>query len=309
MMTSFSGICGVCCNSNKRLSTFLFNISLIIFLFILVSVILFYKYPPISLTNRPDALGHPNDVAGSAGLGLILITLGISAWRWRWAYYLLIPAFLVEWLFLILARSRVALASTVFTLLLALVIFKKRAILSFSILLISIIGTGIISTSGINPIQKSISDYIMRGQEVEEFLSGSGRLDLWSQGIKNFLDSPFLGNGYYAITPTGFGNVGREERPIGAHNIFIHVLTGTGLIGTLLFACGILWPLSNISRVAFAHNQKEKRIAIFILIFFVWFFLEGLFELSFLGPIRISVLLFYMLFGIAVSLKDSRYIF
>jgi O-antigen ligase len=305
MLILFSGICGTCCNSNERFSALLLNISLIIFIFVLLSVILYYKYPSsgVGLTNRPDALGHPNDVAGSAGLGIILIAIGISAFHWRWAYYILIPAVIVEGLFLYIAQSRVALAGTFVAFALTFVIFQKRIILSLSIFVVCSIVIGIISFSVLDPILSFIGSYILRDQEVTEFLNASGRLELWSKGITFFTDSPLLGNGYYAFSPTGVVDVGLEARPIGAHNLVLHVLTGTGLIGAVLLGWGLLRLFVNIARVAFTPNHSGRNNALIILIVFVWFFLIGFFELSFLGPIRISTLIFFILIGIGATVN------
>lgn len=295
-------VSGLSCNNTQRISRLFLHLSLAIFTISFISLILFYTLPSLGaggLSDRPVAIGHPNDVAASAGIGIVILVLSTSLFRWRWAYVLMLPALAVEGLFLAVAKSRVALLATAVGIIASFFFFRKRAFVAFVIMLFSLIAAGLISTGLWDDMNNSISAYMLRGQDKKEVLNISGRVEVWEKGFGFFWESPLLGNGYYAFSPTGVVEVGREERPFGAHNIILHVFTGTGIIGMFLFALALCFPLINSLR-GLTYDFTGRNTSIMVLILFLFFSIEGLFELSFLGPIRPLVLVFFTVLGIAI---------
>jgi O-antigen ligase len=83
-----------------------------------------------------------------------------------------------------------------------------------------------LANSGIGPIE-----FLFRGQDVDAFLSMTGRMDLWAEMVPAFFEKPFLGYGYQVARIIGI-----EVAPWAgeAHNALIQSLIDVGLIGTLL---------------------------------------------------------------------------
>lgn len=94
------------------------------------------------------------------------------------------------------------------------------------------------------------------------------RLHLWQQAIEAWLSAPLFGIGwgeyaYYLYeNPTGFG----MDR--NAHNIILHFLAETGLVGTILLMFGVYfainfrnlsnnWPFFGIIGVQLIHSMTE----------------------------------------------------
>jgi O-antigen ligase len=93
------------------------------------------------------------------------------------------------------------------------------------------------------------------------------------------------------------------ERWQTAHNTYLHVLTGTGLMGFFLMAWALLQMLHPM--IAYARQEGPRRkLAIFVLLLAVWYLALGCFELSFAGPVDPEVVLFFCTLGIAAGLVD-----
>ena len=103
------------------------------------------------------------------------------------------------------------------------------------------------------------------------------------------------------MTDTGTMYVWGAERWQTAHNTYLHVLTGTGLIGFFLMAWGLIYVLHSV--IAYARPPGPRRkVALFVLLLAVWYLALGCFELSFAGPVDPEVVLFFCTLGIAAGL-------
>lgn len=67
------------------------------------------------------------------------------------------------------------------------------------------------------------------------FATGSGRTVLWTEAIKNFMEAPFLGAGFYAGLGSYSGISGVSFLPDMAHNTFIEILSACGICGILTY--------------------------------------------------------------------------
>ncbi|HDR8072373.1 TPA: O-antigen ligase family protein [Bacillus cereus] len=87
---------------------------------------------------------------------------------------------------------------------------------------------------------------------------GSGRLDLWEQGLQLFKENPLLGIGSYNFSMYHFFLYGSQMY---VHNTFLEVLSETGILGTFFYALSILLLLFEIIRLL----MKNKKTAFLFL--------------------------------------------
>jgi O-antigen ligase len=100
-------------------------------------------------------------------------------------------------------------------------------------------------------------------------------------------------------TSTGKLWQGGELRDYTAHNIFLHVLAGTGLIGLVLFLWGVLRLLQpSLRGVAAGH---DRRFAFLTIIFAAYGMLAGLLGDSIVGPIDPTSVAIFTVIGVGTG--------
>ena len=286
------------------LSSLALNLVLIVFVVVSASLALFLLDPSggiESQVQRPFNLGHPNDIAASSGLCLLILMLVNLLWKWRWPAFLNLPVALVCGVFLLIAQSRTALFAFATCLLVVFILFRRRPGMLLGLVAAALIGVFTLSAGFGDRLIEETRSYVLRGQERPDFLAASGRVELWQEALGNFWEAPFQGFGYYVLTPRGYTEFAGADKPtFGAHNLLLHVLTGTGLIGLTLF----LWfvvklILPHFLFVGLAGEQRKPSalVAVIMLLFFT----IGLFEVSFLSAMRPSVVIFFSTLGIGVA--------
>ena len=83
-------------------------------------------------------------------------------------------------------------------------------------------------------IEPFVTDYLSRGTALDA-LSESGRPELFRQAFREFLSSPFVGIGIGEFGRSGALAVSAVAENSYPHNIFFEILSGTGLVGVVLF--------------------------------------------------------------------------
>src|SRR5260370_11025996 len=177
---------------------------------------------------------------------------------------------------------------------------QKRKIVVLAAAAVGIIAALLPYSQAVSKLPATVSSYVMRGQGAADAFTVSGRTEVWDIAIKSFLESPLFGHGYYSMTSTGKMYVWGAERWQTAHNIYLHVLTGTGVIGFFL----LVWALIYVLRPMIAYARRrgpERRVAIFVLLLAAWYLALGCFELSFSGPVDPEVVLFFIILGISAG--------
>jgi O-antigen ligase len=126
----------------------------------------------------------------------------------------------------------------------------------------------------------------LKGQRVQKGDSSiTGRAYLYKVGLKNFLNSPIIGNGLSSFDDTDLG-IGKISRRIGAyaHSNLIEVLASSGVIGLILYY-SIYWTC--ISRLLyqfkFGLNTHLKSIWYLALTFIVVMMTYELFSVTYHG--------------------------
>ena len=300
MCVMLAAASGIYFSDERYYSVFFKHLSIIILLFSAISLYLFYKFPSAEGwedSGRPFGFATANLAAQISGLGLIILFVFSILWEMKWSRLLLIPGVAIEGWFLIKLGSRIALLATAVIVIGSLLFIRKRQYLAGMFFLLGIMGTLLICFGWFENIISSAGTYIMRSQTRDELLTGTGRIEVWQKYFAFFRISPLIGNGYFTLVPMAADKSGQM---VGAHNIFLGVLSGTGLIGGLLFAWGILSPLAAVWR-RLRINPAERRLAILILVSMVWFFATSQTETTLLGPISPVTIGFYVILGVAAG--------
>jgi len=108
-----------------------------------------------------------------------------------------------------------------------------------------------------------ISRFFLRGQQEAQFLGLSGRLILWQWAWESFQNHPLFGVGFGIgsryMFAQGTGGFGADISS--AHNGFLEVLLGTGLMGFAFWLPSLLWGV----RLAVAGYLAGQRLDVCIL--------------------------------------------
>lgn len=91
----------------------------------------------------------------------------------------------------------------------------------------------------------------------ENLKTGSGRLALWKEGIKNFLSNPLFGIGFYGgdISAWDYGAAGMEFIPRMYHNTFVQLAASCGLVGLLAYIAHRTQTV-----ISFFNNPSHERL-------------------------------------------------
>ena len=87
---------------------------------------------------------------------------------------------------------------------------------------------------------------------------------------------------------------------LNAHNAFLSVLSGTGLIGMALFVWGV-WRLLSPQYSSMQGSGFVRKRAVYVFFTMMWCFGVGMLELSFLDSVGVPSVVAYMMFGIAAG--------
>jgi O-antigen ligase len=263
-------------------------------------IIFLFNWDLIRTGQRPTNYMQPNNMAGIASIGLLTLLLSRFFWNWTWTRKLMWPCGLLCGFMVFVAQSRSCLIVTALIAVPLLWKMQKRALVVIGAAAIGIIAALLPYSQWISKLPDTMSSYVMRGQKVEDAYTVSGRTEVWDIAIKSFRETPLFGHGYYSMTSTGKMYVWGAERWQTAHNVYLHVLTGTGLIGFFL----LLWALFHVLQPMIGYARRrgpERRVAIFVLLLAGWYLALGCFELSFTGPVDPEVVLFFMILGISAG--------
>jgi len=290
-----SGVAGLLCLDTEDYKRVFFHITL---LATVISLFLIVANFQMILQGRPRDFMHPNDMAKNAGAGLILFTFSYLLWRWPWTQRMLLPTGVITSFLVYGARSRTA--SILVPLVLMSVCFRLRRVKTVVALfaLFGLFALIMPYSAVIEHVPDSIAAYMARGQSAQDLKEFSGRTEMWSIAWSSFLDSPLFGHGYYVMTSTGFFKVWLAMRFETAHNAFLHVITGLGVIGTSF----LLWMLGlSVGPCLGSIRDTSRGIEFVALTMITWYCAMGMFELSFFGPVDTAVVLFFVLLGIGAT--------
>ena len=251
-----------------------------------------------------DGVVHPTAAAANSSLGLLV---AVSCWlvqRYQWAGRLAFAAICIHGTVLFLASSRTALGMTLITIPLLVVISgdnRRRAWIGMGMAAVALVmllvdpGFRLFSTS-----ENVGLSYVTRGQSLTQLQKFSGREEMWSKVWDEYLESPVKGHGYFLTSSTGEMEVWDMKANHSAHNIYLQVVSGTGVIGLTLFLIAMATLLKRFLTLR-NGDAAARRMFQMLLVVMVWFFGWSLLSASFMGPVRSESVCFYTFLGLGIG--------
>jgi O-antigen ligase len=247
---------------------------------------------------------HPTNASSSAGLGLVLIVSSRLIFAWRWTYWLIWPSIVAHCGALYLAHNRASIVIT--TLVVGGIVLLKSSIgWRWLLLTAGSLACAIYVTIDpgyllISQGAAEITQYMTRDQSVQQLAALSGREEMWTTMWESFLRSPLIGHGYFVSSESGLLYVWYVWANWTAHNFWLQVLVGTGLIGGALIAWALI---SYAARLVRARGKgvglhRLTRIGIAVLI---WQTCWGLTNESFAGPLQAESIVFFVVLGLVTG--------
>ena len=160
-----------------------------------------------SLTKNASGIFHSTNAGATASLGIVLIVAARLLWDVSWTRRWLIPVVLVQLSVLLIAGNRLSIIMAAVTVSLTLAAYASRPALAGAILAMVMIAAGYIVLDPGLRLVEDLGEFVglaaRQGQSGDELSSLSGRSEMWNKMWMSFLDSPFIGHGYFVTTRTG----------------------------------------------------------------------------------------------------------
>ncbi|MBC8871106.1 MAG: O-antigen ligase family protein [Planctomycetes bacterium] len=295
---------GLFCRGAEKTSAVLCSLSVALLAFGVVVLIANLAFPEIGgLSREAPGIVHPTTAGSAASLGIVVLVACRLLWGWKWTRVLLAPGVVVHILLLLIAANRVSLFLTVLLGCALFCVFASRLLVSLFIVVASVAAAVYITSDPgwqlAGSAMGGTTTYVTRGQDAD--LSDlSGRREMWEAMWESYLRSPWIGHGYFVSSRTGEIYVWYRWTNWTAHNLWLQALVSTGLVGAGLLACGLGFPFLRLlgTRRAEPHIGKVLSLVLFVV---GWYFVWGLFNASFLGPIEPESVAFFTILGIAIG--------
>jgi O-antigen ligase len=246
-------------------------------------------------------LAHPTTVGGTASLGIVLLLAARLIWKWSWATWLILPGVLIHGSAMMQAHNRTAMIATIVTVAVLLVAYSNRLVLAIVGLVVSV---SLLLFAVLDPSWQWLissveggGEFFSREQSWEQLAAFSGRQELWTLIWESFLESPWIGHGYFVTTRAGIIDVWGRSFNANAHNIVLQALASTGVIGAAIFLWGMARPCGfALSRLQ-GNCEVARRCGLFLLIGF-WLAIWGQCDVAMLGPVTPYVIVFFVALGL-----------
>jgi O-antigen ligase len=261
-------------------------------------------FPEIGgLTRDAPGIIHPTTAGSAASLGIVVLVASRLVWGWKWTRMLLAPGLVVHLLLLLIAANRVSLFLTALIGCVLFCVFASRLLVSLFVVAVSIAGAAYITCDPGWTLAGSAlgntTTYVKRGQDAD-FSDFSGRREMWAAIWDSYCQSPLVGHGYFVSSATGEIYVWYQWTNWTAHNVVLQALVTTGLVGAVLLAFGIGYPVFRLSRSR-SGDRHASNVFCLVLVVGGWFGVWGLFNASLIGPIDPESVVFFTILGIAVG--------
>ncbi len=296
-------VTAVLCSSEEYLESILRNLFLTA---LVISVaILVLDFHAIIAGERPAGYMHPNTLGAVSSTGSVVLIGSRLLWNWRWTQSCWWPGLAICLAALYVSRSRSSLLATFIVLTILFVVRRQMLFLTATVAAAGILIAMFPYVDAINHVPDHIGSYILRGQTSQDLMGGSGRDELWAIALQSFKDAPWFGHGYFTITSSGSLFVWNKQQFQTAHNLALHLLTGTGIFGTVLFIWGIGAGLKPCFE-KWRGMSRDRAVEFLGLLILIWFLVLGIFEISILGPLDPAVVLFFVALGTVVGNSVTR---
>jgi O-antigen ligase len=149
---------------------------------------------------------------------------------------------------LVLAQGRTSLLSSFLAVIfMAFFVKEMRPFRHVALGLAVLLVIAFVLTGSVGDWVDNLEEYMRRGVDDESLSTLSGRTHAWSVSWDLFLESPFIGYGFYAS----------GKALLAPHNAYFTVLLNGGLLGFLPWVAGIIGGLWAISRRVFERSWRE----------------------------------------------------
>lgn len=184
------------------------------------------RMPTVAEMPMPISSGVARFAAVPGVLSFVFIWFGKGWKRFLW----LVPMLFFGWIVYFM-QSRGAVIGFAFVVAFEMLFLggKKRIVAVFFVV---VFGGALLSSVIPGQWSKDVSDYMKRGQSMEEFRSMTGRTYVWKRGWQEILAAPVIGRGFQADRA-----IIKEH----IHNTYLYALMTAGFIGGVLFVIGLIW--------------------------------------------------------------------
>lgn len=146
-----------------------------------------------------------------------------------------------------------------------------------------------------------VAEFVLRGQSAEEFLTLTGRIELWRHAYAVILDRPLFGHGYQAARIIGLRFAAWAGE---AHNAVVQTLLDFGVLGILLLFLPVLWAIGNGFRMGRSEDPRERLILPTVFGLLLFLVVNSVGAASFAGSPGVEALLLFL--GIRVLCARPR---
>jgi hypothetical protein len=255
------------------------------------------------LTREGRGLMHATNGAATASIGCVLLFAARWVFGWKWGRRLFWPALVVFGATLIVAQNRTAvgLTSAIMLGLAACIAPATRA------LVMAVVGIGgsiylvlDLQFGTTDAIFDTLATYLARGQTTVQLAALSGREEMWTKMWNSFLESPWIGHGWFVSSAQGKMKVWYLWTNWTAHNFWLQVLVSTGVVGAALMVWALLNPIFRLLR-AWDRGDINWRFAVFVGSIFAWQTGWGINNESFVGPLQPESVVFFVILGLVIG--------
>jgi O-antigen ligase len=205
---------------------------------------------------------HPVHAGLFAGAALLVLAVGGRGFvRLPASIYSAMIALLT--VSLVLTRTRVALAAFAVAFAVSLLLPPRSDTARRYVGIVWLVGAAVVTWALAG---EAIISYLARGESTEVFTTLNGRVPLWNIAFEELADA-----GRW-LTGFGFGSArvllfARVEWAGTAHNAWIELLLGVGIIGCAVVAVAIVSIAARTVAAAFERSLVETRLAAAIVVF------------------------------------------
>jgi O-antigen ligase len=271
---------------------------------VLLLVIFFARPDWNSLSRSVTGLLHATNGSATASIGIVVLVACRLLFTWNWTRSMLIPGLIIFTATLVLAQSRTALAITVLlcaglATLLAPPLWRAIGMAAFGLFGVLYL-TVDLEVDTTNLLLAELSTYLSRGQTLQQMTELSGREEMWTAMWNSFLESPWIGHGYFVCHSSGELYVWYSWGNWTAHNFWLQILVTTGVIG----CCWMGWALIQLvigMFLAVLRGKCEWQLASLMGVVMVWQVGWGINNESFAGPLQPESVVFLVLVGLVSS--------
>ncbi|MCA9470426.1 MAG: O-antigen ligase family protein [Nitrospirales bacterium] len=165
--------------------------------------------------------------------------------------------FVISMILLLASQTRSSLGGFILGAFLIMVLTKRLGVIF--IIPIGFV-VGLLSTD----IEQVLLQYVLRGQDTELLLSGTGRVGWWEYAWERFIEQPFSGYGAYAAGRFAVLQQAGLQETSTLHSSWLETLLGVGIFGVILLLLVLISTWVVLLQVVFSlsHHTLGYHLAI-----------------------------------------------